>query len=247
MENLDQSMIDDIIASADEDSPESRIDRLEEEITEIKGSIKKLLLDIRETINIIENPFQSIQSIAESVGSGKVQALQIIPPEYSEPEKNNEDGEKESELDEGKEENMLEDKLNVPEFTPEFNNQMYQSNYGVNKADKFQDQPLQELKKLVIPIKQIDPLALYSIIEWSNEMLGRYSKETLVELVEVFEMVGYISGEIKEVVVKIIELLDRDNNLDNAIVDLYKLYNILNPEDVSLDSKVLKLLLNNGR
>ncbi|WP_269849370.1 hypothetical protein [Methanosarcina horonobensis] len=63
-ETFDQSMIDSIVASAESDTIESKVANLEEEVAEIKGSIKTLLMDIRETMGVLENPFQNIQGIA---------------------------------------------------------------------------------------------------------------------------------------------------------------------------------------
>lgn len=240
MEKLNQSMIDEIIASAEEGSIESRVSKLEEEITEIKGSIKKLLIDIRETMSIIENPFQSIQSIAESVGGGKVQALQIIPPDYPEsPNDIDEKKENEETKNSGLGSLAEESKQNNPKCldTEDITS-------GLELDEIRGDYLLQKLKKIT-PTGQIDPLTLYDIIQWVDEMLKSYNKDTLISLIEVFKMGGYISDGVKEIVVKLIELISEDNNLDNAVVDLYRLYNILNPEDITLDSKILRLLLNN--
>ncbi|RLI79921.1 hypothetical protein DRP05_02395 [Archaeoglobales archaeon] len=256
MENLDQSMIDDIIASAESDTPESKLAQLEEEITEIKGSIKKLLLDIRETMNQLENPFQSLSSLAEGAlgGAQKVQAVQVIPPYVEEEEDKDKEVRKEEkdekkEKEEVREEKKEEKREKIEEtgrtkgdtrFEPRFEPKI---DYHAEIIEK---PKLEDLKKFD-KIKQIDPLALYSIMEWSKEMLSKYNKETIKELVEVFEMVGYITQEVRDIVLKIIELISRNGDLDRAVIDLYKLYNILNPEDISLDSKVLKLLLSNER
>ena len=63
-EAFDQSDIDRLVASAESDTIESKVENLEKEVTEIKGSIKALLMDIRETMSVLENPFQDIQGIA---------------------------------------------------------------------------------------------------------------------------------------------------------------------------------------
>ena len=63
-EAFDQSDIDKLVAEAESDTIESKVANLEEEVTEIKGSIKALLTDIRETMSVLENPFQNIQGIA---------------------------------------------------------------------------------------------------------------------------------------------------------------------------------------
>jgi hypothetical protein len=95
--------------------------------------------------------------------------------------------------------------------------------------------------------KMMDPHILFEVMEWSKSMLTKYGAETLRDLLEIFEMLGYIDNEVREVVDKIVSLRSREgflDLLDDAPIDLYKLYNILNPVDNTLDSKVLKIILN---
>lgn len=75
-------------------------------------------------------------------------------------------------------------------------------------------------------------------------MVGKYDQDAIKELIGVFSLLGYIPDDIKEIILKVIEILGKNNNLDDAVVDLYRLYHILNPEDKSLDSKVLDYVLN---
>jgi hypothetical protein len=75
-------------------------------------------------------------------------------------------------------------------------------------------------------------------------MVKKYDYETIKELVEVFYLLGYIQDDIKEIVLKLTEMLSKSSDLDNAVMDLYRLYHILRPEDLSLDSKVLDYVLN---
>jgi hypothetical protein len=75
-------------------------------------------------------------------------------------------------------------------------------------------------------------------------MVGKYDHDAIKELIEVFSLLGYIPGDIKEIILRVIEILAKNNNLDDAVMDLYRLYHILNPDDLSLDSKVLDYVLN---
>jgi hypothetical protein len=54
---INQSQVDHIITAASTDDPEIKMQRLQEEVDLIKKSIKKLLIDIRERMNEMENPF----------------------------------------------------------------------------------------------------------------------------------------------------------------------------------------------
>jgi archaellum component FlaD/FlaE len=61
---MDQSAINKIIvdSTATEDS-NKRVEKLEKEVMILKGSIKKLIVDIREQMNNAENPFLNIQQL----------------------------------------------------------------------------------------------------------------------------------------------------------------------------------------
>lgn len=54
---------DEIITEIESEAPEQRIQALEDEIKEVKGSIKKLLLDLREQMSNIENPFRDLKGL----------------------------------------------------------------------------------------------------------------------------------------------------------------------------------------
>lgn len=215
-DSFDQSMIDKLVATAESDTIESKVASLEEEVAEIKGSIKSLLMDIRETMSVLENPFQNIQGIA-NISSAIVtpKPAEEVPEEHPK-EKEVEDEPEDEDLEMAKiPKNFLED---------------------LKKAAKRQQKRGDS--------KLIDPISFYKTIVWCKDMAGKYNQDAIKELLEVFTLLGYIPGEIKEIIVKILDILFKNNNLDNAVVDLYRLYHILYPEDVSLDSKVLDHILN---
>ena len=72
---VNQSQVDHIITAASEDNPEVKLQNLEREVDLIKTSIKRLLMDIRERMNELENPFTlaatgTSRSYGRSSGSG---------------------------------------------------------------------------------------------------------------------------------------------------------------------------------
>ncbi|KKG10372.1 hypothetical protein EO92_10120 [Methanosarcina sp. 2.H.A.1B.4] len=212
-ESFDQSMIDKIVATAESDTIESKVANLEEEVTEIKGSIKNLLMDIRETMSVLENPFQNIQGIANI--SGAIVNPRPIDDGDKEETNENESDDTDLELMEQAHKSPFEDMKRAAQKLPKRNDS-----------------------------KLIDPLAFYNTIVWSKDMVEKYDNEAIKELIEVFALLGYIPGDIKEIILKVIEILVKNNNLDGAVVDLYRLYHILYPEDLSLDSKILGHVLN---
>lgn len=59
---VNQSQVDQILSAASEDDPEVKLQNLEREVDLIKTSIKRLLIDIRERLNDIDNPFTTESS-----------------------------------------------------------------------------------------------------------------------------------------------------------------------------------------
>ncbi|MFZ2499336.1 MAG: hypothetical protein ACP5N0_12510 [Methanosarcina sp.] len=220
-EAFDQSDIDKIVAAAESDTIESKVATLEEEVNEIKGSIKTLLMDIRETMSVLENPFQNIQGIANIAGA-------IINPKPAE-------------------ECKIEDKLPKEEVKESKRDDIDLGVIEPLPKRSFED--LKEAAKKLPDIpdsKLIDPMSFYKTIVWSKDMVEKYDYETIKELVEIFYLLGYIKGDMKEIVLKLTELLDKSNDLDNAVMDLYRLYHILHPEDFTLDSRMLDFVMKEG-
>ena len=54
---INQAQVDHIISTASADDPEVQMQRLQDDVDLIKKSIKKLLIDIRDRMNELENPF----------------------------------------------------------------------------------------------------------------------------------------------------------------------------------------------
>lgn len=227
-EAFDQSMIDEIVATAESDTLESKVANLEEEVAEIKGSIKTLLTDIRETMGVLENPFQNIQGIASISGA-------IVNPKSSE----------DCKIEEKAEETKHSPKIEPKKTETDDKDKIEPA--PVQQVPKSPFEDLREAAKILPKIpdsKLIDPMSFYRTIVWSKDMVEKYDYETIKELVEIFYLLGYIQNDIKEIVLRLTDMLDKSSDLDSAVMDLYRLYHILHPEDPSLDSKVLDYVLN---
>src|SRR5271169_5241371 len=79
---VNQSQVDHIITAASEDDPEVKLQNLEREVDLIKTSIKRLLMDIRERMNELENPFT-----LTAAGEGKPSGSASIDTELGEAKK----------------------------------------------------------------------------------------------------------------------------------------------------------------
>ncbi|MEM0331328.1 MAG: hypothetical protein QXW84_08170, partial [Archaeoglobaceae archaeon] len=61
-------------------------------------------------------------------------------------------------------------------------------------------------------------------------------------MLEVFESTGYIKSDTKDLIIKLADLV-KSNGSKEVLIELYRLNKVLNPNDRSLDSDLLALLL----
>ncbi len=254
-ENLDQNAIDEILSKAEADTPEGKLSKIEKELDVLKGSIKRLLMDIRETLNNLENPFQNLQGLAESISipqQQQPQQVQIIPPPPPEPEEGKENGGEEK-----KEENKIEenrkDEENVAGEDVMFNAHPVSEQKLEGVVEKVGDPDM--MPEVVVEEKQhqrsiakqmitkYDILTLFDIMAWVKGMLEKYSIDSIKLMLEIFESAGYISSEAKDFVAKVADLIIMNDGFEDMLLELYKLHKIMNPNDTSMDSKLLSLIL----
>ncbi|ADB58438.1 hypothetical protein [Archaeoglobus profundus] len=248
MADIDQSTIDQLVATAEADTPESKIAKLEKEVETLKGSIKKLLMDIRETMNNLENPFQSLQNLAEVINRApssqppqQVQVIPTPPPETPKPELKEEkkEEEKREEIEEKKEE--VEEKAEEPEEVEDFVKEEVDNVFQVPEL-----KPKKKVRE-VMPKgvgKRMNIVTLYNMMVWVRRMLEKYDMNTIRDILDLFESAGYISTELKEFTGKIVDIVGViGDGFDELLIDLYKLHKTVNPNDKSMDSELLKILL----
>lgn len=243
MAEIDQSMIDQLVATAEEDTPESKIAKLEKEVETLKGSIKKLLLDIRETMNNLENPFQSLQNLAEVINRPiqpqpqQVQVIPAPPPEEKREEKKEEE----------KEEEKVEEEIVKEDFEKAEDEKFEDYSEVDNLIQVPVSKPKPEKKvKEVMPKGggKLGIVALYNMMEWARTMLEKYDVNTVKEILELFESAGYISSELKDFTLKMVDIVSVvGNGLEELLIDIYRLHKAVNPNDRSMDSELLKILL----
>lgn len=252
MADVNQAVVDEILAKAAEESEEGRLEKLEKEVETLKGSIKRLLLDIREVMNNLENPFQNLQSLTEVSSKSKAPQIQLISaiPEKPEEKKDEKKEKKEEEKlekeevkkpeEELKEEVVAEEGLKegfVPGIKPKLG-----EDEGL-KMQKIQTEKIEPPKKPEIALTKYDIAVLYKLMDWVKGMLEKYDANSLRLMLEVFSIAGYISSEAKEFLNMLTELLSANNGFEEMLLELYKLHKIMNPADKTMDSQLLALIL----
>ncbi|AAB90192.1 hypothetical protein [Archaeoglobus fulgidus] len=264
--DVDQAAIDEILASAEADTAEGRIDRLEKELDVLKGSVKKLLLDLRETLNNLENPFQNLQNLAEGALAGGASyqppQIQVVPAQIPEPPKpepeveqpETETGpepepEAEPELKEVKEDEPPEedvvrelDESKSAEPIPEVMEEVDLEGDSL-QAYSFEKPVKRTTPKTADLITKYDIVTLFNLMEWVKGMLEKYNLDSLTLMLELFESAGYISKDARDFICKIAELVSLNDGFEDMLLELYRLHKLMNPADTSMDSKLLSLIL----
>lgn len=256
---VDQAAIDEILASAEADTPESRIDKLEKELDVLKGSVKKLLLDLRETLNNLENPFQNLQNLAEGAlpamhQQPPVQQIQVVPAQVPEPKPPEpEESEKKSEEEIPEEPEIGEEEDFVGDLgSQDYGKEVVPEEGGIvsrqvevyeGKKEKAAPKAAMMKKKEPELFIKYDIETLFNLMEWVKGMLEKYTIDSLRIMLEIFESAGYISDEAKDFVVKIAELIALNDGFEDMLLELYRLHKLMNPGDTSMDSKLLNLKL----
>jgi archaellum component FlaD/FlaE len=263
---MDQSAINKIILDASAEDPGKKVEKLEKEIIIIKGSIKKLIVDIREQMNNAENPFLNIQQMHmpqqmpmanEDTGSPEV-------PEV--PELDDEEPESKKPASKDKKRRRQSDEDLEEEASDEGRKDSDHLQQGLSRRDLEMISEFEEQKKMLEAMKsktsasgpasltgskRIDPYTMNQIMDWTRMMLRKNGSERMKDLLEMYVSTGYIGEETKAIIQRMSKLMESEPtrppkrlDIKECVSDLYTLYVILNPGDKDLDSKMLTVLLN---
>jgi hypothetical protein len=244
---INQAQVDHIITTASADDPEVQMQRLQDDVDLIKKSIKKLLIDIRDRMNEVENPFvfgsqipgdrpvSQRESVAEKTGSAPVQQpepqVQAPPAQLPQPPA-----------------------APVPVQEPPA---PALSMAAVSDKLVADEQLLRTLQKQMEGEKQPSADAneklrlqkIHRLFDWTGRMVKKYGHDRLEIMIESYTAMGYISkdacAQVKEITRLMPESLGESHDISsNAYVsELYVLNRILDPGDQSLDRDMIEVLM----
>lgn len=258
---MDQSAINQIIMDAASEDPSKKIEKLEKEIMILKGSIKKLIVDIREQMNNTDNPFINIQQL-QMPQQAPISEEGLDKPEDPELD----DGEMEEKKPaNGKKRRKQPNPEDEPGDDAEDNGHR-DGNRGFSKRDLEMISEFEEQKKMLEAMKsktsvdgpatlsgtrRIDPYTMNQIMDWTRMMLRKNGSERMKDLLDMYVSTGYINNDTRIIIQRMAKLMESEPtrppkrlDIKECVSDLYTLYVILNPGDKDLDSKMLTVLLN---
>jgi len=257
---VDQSQVDSILAGASADNPEVKLQNLEQEVDLLKKSIKKLLIDIREQMNIADNPLTVISQGGEMIaGLGPNEKARIEEIE----KRSEDDTARITELEETVEdllarleelgEKSLSDKHKKRTHQPE-------EDYIPEIPAQHVPPPLPTVNQApprvpdTVPAKQAGDEKLrlhkaYHLFNWTKAAITKYGHDRLDIMLDSYRSMGYINKEATDEVKEIARIMpaslgeEHEVGADEFISEIYILNHILDPDDISLDRDMITVMM----
>ncbi|KLK87180.1 hypothetical protein SZ63_11275 [Methanoculleus sediminis] len=231
MVGVDQAQIDKILSGASSEDPEARLDTLEKELDFVKTSIKRLLIDLRERMNELDNPFTSA---AASYAGNRFEHPDVAP--------DNEDAD---------EEMAVTDALPA-DLDDQANTAIEGLGSGLFPAD-LKTACLPETGTAALPQgKPAGKLKLqkvHRLFEWVHRGCSRYGHEHMAIMIDAYRSMGYITEEVSDQIGEIMRMAPetrrdvQEIGPNEFVSELYVLNRILDPDDSTLDRDMIEVLM----
>jgi hypothetical protein len=260
---VNQSQVDHIITAASEDDPEVKLQNLEREVDLIKTSIKRLLMDIRERMNELENPFTIAASFEGNAGGVNTEADDAKKSALEAREAALDA--RESHLDATKSKLDADQKSDIKNSKEK--NTETENPSGSDDRRLLDDQMLAALKNQIIQqqkpgitIAQGQPSSpqiteklrlqkVYKLFKWTHQSVKKYGHDRLEIMMESYKVMGYITKESCDEIKEISRLMpanlgeEHEVGPDEFVAELYSLNRILAPNDTSLDRDMIEVMM----
>jgi archaellum component FlaD/FlaE len=256
-----QSPVDHIISVSSEDDPEVKLQNLEREVDLIKTSIKRLLMDIRERMNELENPFASAAAGTAGVPAGtsaaaieaeEAQKSSLEAREAALEARESRLGAAQVKMETDHKKELLQGKtepvhLSVEDSKKILDEQMLavlRSQAGASQKTVFASQnsaaPVNEKLRLQ---------KVYKLFKWTQQAVKKIGHDRLEIILESYRAMGYITKESCNEIREISHLMpanlgeEHEVGPDEFVGELYALNRILSPNDTSLDRDMIEVMM----
>ncbi|MGD0081333.1 MAG: hypothetical protein ABSB80_11890 [Methanoregula sp.] len=261
---VNQSQVDHIITAASEDDPEVKLQNLEREVDLIKTSIKRLLMDIRERMNEMENPLSltasgspgaGADSLSANAGEAKKSALEAREAALDARESQMEAEQAKMETESRNETPPVKAEPVSPQVapavTPPANEERKMLDEQMFAALRSQMGALSKNTPAVqTPASEKLRLQkVYKLFKWTHESVKKYGHDRLEIILESYRVMGYISKESSDEIREISRLMpanlgeEHEVGPDEFVAELYSLNRILVPNDTSLDRDMIEVMM----
>ena len=257
---VNQSQVDHIITAASEDDPEVKLQNLEREVDLIKTSIKRLLMDIRERMNELENPFTLVSTATTGAPAGifavsEEQESQKTALEAREAEITA----RELRLDAAKGKSGTESKNESLPVKPEpviMPGEESKKLLEEQMLAVFRAQTASAQKTAFSPQTPATPAneklrlqKVYKLFKWTQQSVRKIGHDRLEIILESYRAMGYITKESCDEIREISRLMpanlgeEHEVGPDEFVSELYALNRILAPDDSSLDRDMIEVMM----
>jgi hypothetical protein len=260
---VNQAQVDHIITAASEDDPEVKLQNLEREVDLIKTSIKRLLMDIRERMNELENPFTLTipgSGVPGAPPTGPGMDADVMGAQKSAMEAREAALDaRESQMDATKAKMETESRSESPRKQPE------PAAQPLNDDKKIlEEQMLALLKSQVAAaphktVAQAPPQPpvneklrlqkVYKLFKWTHQSVRKFGHDRLEIMLESYRVMGYITKESSDEIREISRLMpanlgeEHEVGPDEFVSEIYALNRILTPNDTSLDRDMIEVMM----
>ncbi len=232
MVGVDQAQIDKILAGVSSEDPEARLDALEKELDFVKTSIKRLLIDLRERMNELDNPFTTA-------------AVSYAGNRFTQPDDAADDGQPDDEMPVT---DALPADLDLKPENPVFEG----AGAELFPADLGEARPMDARTAAPAQAKPTGKLKLqkvHRLFEWVHRGCSRYGHEHMAIMIDAYRSMGYITDEVSDQIGEIMRMVPetrrdvQEIGPNEFVSELYILNRILDPDDSTLDRDMIEVLM----
>ena len=246
----DQTQVNPISSSALVDDPGKKLVELQNDVDLIKGSIQKLLIDIRERMNELDNPIlnklhnSNMIIDASSTMDPGIKAIQATSTSHR--------------VNENDEE--LTSEFSIGGANKGFSDGRVSLDAG-GEISKSSPEYLESLSALQSEITSMQPNGdteinskvrlqkVFGLFEWTNKNIKKFGHDRLLIVLETYREMGYISNKSCKLIEEIAQLIpptsDESHEIkaDEFVSELYELNHILDPVDSTMDRDMIEVLM----
>ena len=246
MVGVDQAQIDKILAGASSDDPEARLDTLEKELDFVKTSIKRLLIDLRERMNELDNPFTCAAPFGGSllpppalpvgIEDDDLPGLDMLPPGLP-----------------TKKDDLSfpglptkKDDLPFPGLQKKTDDLSFAA--GLGDAGLFTPETRPAPPDAKSPGK-LKLQKVHRLFAWVHQGCSKYGHERMTIMIDAYRSMGYITDEVADQIREIMRMAPEtrkdiaDIGTNEFVSELYVLNRILDPEDATMDRDLIEVLM----
>lgn len=262
---VNQAQVDHIISTASADDPEVKLLKLQDEVELIKTSIKKLLIDIRERMNDLENPIvmgQGGGGYGEDQASSRMASMLRDTSSAVESAagalKASSDAKKAEEAEKAKAESPAASTGPAETATiqsqPQVQGQAAREDLSghLDLLSAFKAQLAAMPEKEAIREISSDKVRLqkvFRLFEWTSKNVNKFGHDRVDLMLEAYHAMGYISDSSCKLVKDMARLMPEnigdmhEIQANEFVSELYELNHILDPSDSTLDRDMIEVLM----